>query len=1390
MNTTLHTVSKYHIRLLTVFLTTFLFFLTQPSFSQTKKIVRPIPADRTIVKHRQEQKLSNINLKNNSTTKTTKNKLASTTYYVNDNSIAGDHYTLAIGNDLLGNGSALLPFATIQHAVDVAAPGDIIYVDAGIYAENIIISTNGLDIRGSNYNHDPNTAPRPQDESIIVPATSDPDYTNSYSVVVSLNGNLSGTSIDGFTIDGDNPDLTSDSTVNGADVDANDAISAFGDASDFNISNNIIQNFNYTGIDIYTSGTVGLDGNTFTANKIDNVDGIYGIGILIYNDFYADITSNVLTRVHVGIQTGNFYIAKPGGGSDAISNNSVKSFALGIWHNLAYQNASVFSITNNTLTSENNNADYNEGIEISSIQQTVAVNVSGNNVTGTHVGIDLWNNPTSATVTINGGTISGCNIGLFPNNYDGYNSDAASSSYAISNVTIANCDTSIWVRDNGLNSNNATVALAISNSTNINGGSLGLLIEGADASVAFNGATPASFSGQQVYISQITNGTDVPSAAINATNVSFNGNTGANMSLANLFATEDKIVHKMDNAALGFVTVKALNDYVTSNSGSVQRGIDNASNGWTVNVASGTFNEALLVNKSVTIKGAQAGVLAKGRSGAESIIDPNSSAAHGFNVVTDNVTIDGFTITNSAAYPSPSTERYGVVTINKVGSGNFTGITIKNNIISRQYKAIDFNYTDNFEISNNWLHGENDDYNYGCMWIASYGQSSSSGLVTNNDLDGYSSAVEIQGNGTQPVTGLTISANRSTGSQYVFFGLQNSTVYRNSVLNVTTGSHVFVGGGCSNDMFTENFFDNGTFNGISISNGFGAGVNSTLTFNSNSITGHNASGKYEVLIAPSSYTGTLDATCNWFGTANGTTIAGKVSGAVNFTPWLISGTDNSVTTPGFQPVPGSCTGSLVKVAFDSVKNIKCYGSSTGGAYISVTGGSAPYTYSWSNGTTNQDLTNVPAGTYKVVVTDNYGQKDSLTHTVSETSTQLVASSNAGTIACNGGTTTVTVSASGGLAPYSGTGTFTVAAGSYSFTVTDANGCTAITTGNVTQPSVIVVSATPGTIQCPGGTTTVAVSATGGTPPYTGVGTFTANAGSHTYTVTDSHGCSKSKTINIADGTGTPPHKPGTISGTQYNLCQSGSHQYSVAAVTGATSYTWTAPAGFTIQGNGTRTVTITVPSSFTTSGQIKVTASNSCGTSAASVLTVYAVTPNPASRITGPTSVTKNQSNVVYSLPVLTNVTYTWSVPQGASITSGQGTNKIKVSFGANAKSGNVSVFISNACGSSPTGRLAVTVSGSVKDAAQEDLIATTDIIAFPNPTGGVTNISFNTGKTGKYTLYVADINGKQILQTSGITITGNNLVKIDLSSFANGVYIAKLLTEDYTKTLKLIKEK
>ena len=169
---------------------------------------------------------------------------------------------------------------------------------------------------------------------------------------------------------------------------------------------------------------------------------------------------------------------------------------------------------------------------------------------------------------------------------------------------------------------------------------------------------------------------------------------------------------------------------------------------------------------------------------------------------------------------------------------------------------------------------------------------------------------------------------------------------------------------------------------------------------------------------------------------------------------------------------------------------------------------------------------------------------------------LSASSSAGTIACNGGSTTIMVSATGGTAPYTGTGSFTVSSGSYSYTVTDAKGCSSTTTGTVSQPAALVASSSAGTISCNGGSTTVTVSATGGTAPYTGTGSFTVSSGSYSYTVTDANGCSSTTT-------GTVSQPAQLTNSTTATACDS--YVWSVTGQTYTSSGTHT---GTTTNGNG------------------------------------------------------------------------------------------------------------------------------------------------------------------------------------------------------------------------------
>ncbi|MFM2206904.1 MAG: hypothetical protein RL213_879, partial [Bacteroidota bacterium] len=110
---------------------------------------------------------------------------------------------------------------------------------------------------------------------------------------------------------------------------------------------------------------------------------------------------------------------------------------------------------------------------------------------------------------------------------------------------------------------------------------------------------------------------------------------------------------------------------------------------------------------------------------------------------------------------------------------------------------------------------------------------------------------------------------------------------------------------------------------------------------------------------------------------------------------------------------------------------------------------------WSyNGSTGRTLTVNTAGNYGYTATGSNGCTAAATPVSFAVNPEPNASATAGTIACNGGTTGVTVTAADGTAPYSNTGTFTVSAGAYNYVVTDANGCDDTVSVTVSQPAAI------------------------------------------------------------------------------------------------------------------------------------------------------------------------------------------------------------------------------------------------------------------------------------------------------------------------------------------------
>ncbi len=205
-----------------------------------------------------------------------------------------------------------------------------------------------------------------------------------------------------------------------------------------------------------------------------------------------------------------------------------------------------------------------------------------------------------------------------------------------------------------------------------------------------------------------------------------------------------------------------------------------------------------------------------------------------------------------------------------------------------------------------------------------------------------------------------------------------------------------------------------------------------------------------IILTP--YGGTSPYSFNWGSGVTSKDRSSLSAGSYNVTVTDVNGCTKNATATLSEPSALSIT--------NTPTNINCFGASTGAINTVVSGGVSPYSFNWGDGVTTQNRTALVAGSYNLTVTD----ANSCTKTASINITQPVAtltiSSNVTNISCGGGTGSISLSGTGGTSPYSydwGGGISTasrtgLAAGNYSATVTDGNGCTAISSYIVTQPS--------------------------------------------------------------------------------------------------------------------------------------------------------------------------------------------------------------------------------------------------------------------------------------------------------------------------------------------------
>ncbi|MGQ0827654.1 MAG: PKD domain-containing protein [Bacteroidota bacterium] len=518
-------------------------------------------------------------------------------------------------------------------------------------------------------------------------------------------------------------------------------------------------------------------------------------------------------------------------------------------------------------------------------------------------------------------------------------------------------------------------------------------------------------------------------------------------------------------------------------------------------------------------------------------------------------------------------------------------------------------------------------------------------------------------------------------------------------------------------------------------------------------------------------------------------------------------------------------------------DVSCNGGNNGSATISVSGGTSPYTYTWSpSAGTGPTISNLTAGTYSLTVTDNAGCSATTTTTILQP-TALSLNSLGSTLNCVGGTDgSVAVTASGGTAPYTYLWTsgstdasvLNLSAGTYTLTVTDNNGCTKNATATVASPAPIVLTPSSTDATCGGSNGSASVSVSGGSSPYAyswspgGETTATISAisgGSYTVSITDNKSCTQTTTV-VVNNSGAATL---TVDSTAVT-CNGGTNGTATVSVSGGTSpytYSWNSnpaqttttatvlPAGvytvvvrdnvgcissipvtiieptavaLTISNtnvsclggnNGTATTTATGGSGIYTyawsSGDSGTSASNlSAGT--------YTVTATDNAGCTGLTTVVISQPSAIILTPLTTSASCFGGNNGTATVSVSGGTTPYTYSWSpetstlssiSNLTAGNYVVVVSdsNSCTNSAT--IVVTeptvigLTTSKTDlACFGDNIGTASVIASGgtapytyawSPTGGTTsNISNLAPNT--YTITVTDNN--TCTQTAVITIT------------------------------------
>ena len=512
--------------------------------------------------------------------------------------------------------------------------------------------------------------------------------------------------------------------------------------------------------------------------------------------------------------------------------------------------------------------------------------------------------------------------------------------------------------------------------------------------------------------------------------------------------------------------------------------------------------------------------------------------------------------------------------------------------------------------------------------------------------------------------------------------------------------------------------------------------------------------------------GTGAFTYAWSNSASTASITGVVAGTYSVTVADANGCTDSTSVTITEP-----TVLVASAVVDA--NVSCNGGNDGEATASASGGTTGYSYAWSNSATTANITGLIAGTYTVTATDANGCTDTASVTITEPAALVASTTLDSNVSCNGfsdggaaasatgGTTAYTYAWSNSATTASITG---VVAGTYSVTITDANGCTDSASVVITEPAVLVAAtAVDSNVSCNGSNDGAATaSAIGGTTAYSfawssGANDSTANnltAGTYTVTVTDANGCADTETVIITE----PDSLISSAFVVSNTLCNGDSNGIAVASATGGTtaySYLWT---------NGIANDTVTNLSVGTWG--VEITDANGCIDSA------FVTVTQPDSLIIdttagGVTNVSCNglSDGAISTVTTGGTTTYSYSWSNGAT------TSNINTLV-----EGNYTVTVEDANGCIDSNSFFVDQPDTISNSLTISNVSCNsgnDGYMISSPSGGISGYTFtwSTGATtdsigsliaGNYTVTITDANGC----TNSIPIQSRNQTHCSLQSY------------------------